>query len=358
MKTNIKHHIKSLPHHPKRVIIISLIIALVVGSFGYIEINKHILPPVITNTSSVTTDSSSQGLTLGFLAGGRINTVSVKAGDKVKKGQVLATLDAGNTQGALVQAQAAYDKIINGATGPTIDIAKAAVNTAQVNLNEITKQQTTLVQNALNTLLNSTPAALNVGNYNGYDAPTVSGTYTCSQEGTYDLKTYSSSNGVSVNYTGLEQGSFLLTSVPRPMGACGLFLSFDPTKTLQAGAEFNVNIPNKNAPNYNANSDAYQLALQNKEQAINVSQAALDQANASLTALVTAARPEDVATAKGALEIAQAAYQNTIITAPSDGTIVSVAIAPGQIASPNAPAIEFISSDVKSESRPNASGLN
>jgi multidrug resistance efflux pump len=66
---------------------------------------------------------------------------------------------------------------------------------------------------------------------------------------------------------------------------------------------------------------------------------------------VSAARPEDVAVAqaqmdnaKGAVQIAQANLKNTIITAPADGTILSVAITPGQIAIPNAPAIEFISS--------------
>jgi multidrug efflux pump subunit AcrA (membrane-fusion protein) len=342
----MKQHIKSLPHHPKRVIIISLIIAIAIGIFGYKEINKKVPTPVVINNSSVTTDSSSspsKNLSLGFLVGGRIATVSVKAGDKVSKGQILATLDAGNTKGALAQAQAAYDKIINGATGPTVNISKAAVSAAEVNLTEINKQQGILVQNAHNALLNSTPTAEVIGNYTGYDSPTVSGTYTCNQEGTYDLKTYSSTSGISVNYSGLEQGSFLLTDIPRPMGTCGLFLSFDKTKNLQSGIEFNINIPNKNASNYNSNNNAYQLALQTKEQVIAGAQAALNQANAALTALVTAARPEDVATAKGALEIAQAAYENTIITAPDNGTVTSVAIAPGQIASPNAPAMQFTS---------------
>jgi multidrug efflux pump subunit AcrA (membrane-fusion protein) len=286
----------------------------------------------ITETVSLTGNTTaSQSVSLGFSSSGNVSNIYSALGKKVSAGQILAELNTSDLLAQLHNAQAG------------LVIAQQQASTSENNLANVTAQQTTLVSNALNTLLNSTPTALSVGNYIGYDAPTVSGTYTCTQEGTYDLNTYSSSSGISVSYTGLEQGSFLLTSVPRPMGNCGLFLSFDKTKTLQAGAEFNVNIPNKNAPNYNANNDAYQLALQNKEQAINVSQAALDQANANLTALVTTARPEDIATAKGALEIAQAAYQNTIITAPSDGTIVSVAIAPGQIASPNAPAIEFIS---------------
>src|ERR1035437_2611375 len=172
----MKQHIISLPHHPKRVIIISLIIALAIGTFYYLKINKKTLLPVVTDNSNLSNLSENgnsslpPNLTLGFLVGGRIKSVSVKAGDVVKKGQVLATLDAGNAVGVLAQARAAYEtakanyqKVINGAVGTAIDVAKAAVNTAEVNLNEITKQQNTLVANAYRTLLNSTLSATTVG---------------------------------------------------------------------------------------------------------------------------------------------------------------------------------------------------
>ena len=109
------------------------------------------------------------------------------------------------------------------------------------------------------------------------------------------------------------------------------------------------NIPNKNAANFNMNNNAYNLALQTKEQAIASAQALLDQANTALTAVVTTARPEDIAvasaqveSAKGALQIAESTYKNTIITAPADGTIINVAITAGQIATPNTPAIELL----------------
>ena len=336
----IHKHIKSLPHHPKRVIVISLIIALVVGVFGYLQINKKVAPPVVKTTSDVngTGTSSPQNLSLGFLVGGRIQTVLVKAGDKVSKGQILATLDSGNTKGALAQAQAAYEKIINGATGPTVDVAKAAVNTAKVNLAEITKQQTTLVQNAKNTLLNSTPTAETVGNYNGYDAPTVTGTYICDQEGTYDVKTYSSSGGISVTYSGLEQGSFLLTDIPRPMGTCGLFLSFDKNKNLQAGIDFNVNIPNKNAPNYNANNNAYQLAVQNRDKAIADAQASVATDGNSSSSIVDA----QIAQAQAMVDSINVKINNAKLYAPSNGTITQVDVKVGELAQAGVEAMKLL----------------
>ncbi|MDE2399676.1 MAG: biotin/lipoyl-binding protein [Patescibacteria group bacterium] len=357
----MKQHIKTLHHHPKRVIIISLTIALIIGFLGYLAISKSRNFTPSDNSALINPNENSpsvRNLTLGFLAAGRIKSVSVKAGDVVKKGQVLATLDAGNVVGALDQAkasyaiaQANYQKIINGATGPTIDVAKATVNTAKVSLNEITKQQEVLVNNAYKSLLNSSIQAVAVSDYGAITAPVITGTYDCSNEGVYNLNTYTSSNGTSVYYTGLETGSVLSTNAPKAIGTCGLFLSYPSSAgILTPVAQFVIQIPNKSAANYTSNLNAYQLALQNKEQAIAGAQATLDQANANLTSIVTTARPEDVATAQaqmenanGALKIAQAAYDNTIIVAPADGTVTSVAITPGQIAVPNASAIEFIS---------------
>jgi hypothetical protein len=251
-------------------------------------------------------------------------------------------------------AEANYQKIINGATGTTIDVAKSAVDTAKTNLTEVTKQQDTLVENAYRSLLNSSLDAQSLSTYDldPLDAPIVSGTYTCDKEGSYDIKTFNSNGGISVNYSGIEDGILLLMDIPRPLGNCGLFLSMNSEmEQVLPGLEFTIQIPNQNAANYNANYNAYQLALQTKEQAIAGAQATLDQANASLNLVVAQARPEDVAAAlaqvenaSGALQVANAAYNDTIITAPADGTITAVYITQGQITTPDTPAIEFLES--------------
>ena len=358
----IHKHIKSLPHHPKRVIIISLIIALAIGIFGYIKINKKVSTPIVADNSNISQadDSSSNNLTLGFLSGGRIESVSVKAGDTVKKGTVLAELDAENMQGALTQAKAAYqgaqanyEKIINGATSASIDVAKAAVNTAQVNLDGITKQQNLLVANAHTNLLNSTLTAKSEADTT-LASPIVSGTYNQDTEGTMVINVNQGGNsGGYFTLSGIGSGSGTIsTTIPEPVGDTGLYIEF-PAGVSYVGTTWDINMPNQTAPNYLANYNAYQSALETKTQAVSNAQAVLDQANASLDALVASARPEDVAAAQaqvdnaqGAVQIAQAALQNTIITAPSDGTVISVIITPGQIAMPNAPAIEFISNSV------------
>ena len=229
-------HIKSLPHHPKRVIAISLVLALAIGIFGYKEINKKTLPPVVQDDSTVNANNNSslsQNLSLGFLTGGRIKSVSVKAGDKVKKGQILATLDAGNTEGALLQAQAAYEtakanyqKIINGATGSAIDVAKAAVNTAQVNLDGITKQQNILLANAYANLLNSALTAKSDTD-TSIPSPIITGTYTKNIEGTITIVINQGGNGGYFTIGGIATGTGIIsTTIPEPILDTGLYIEF------------------------------------------------------------------------------------------------------------------------------------
>jgi multidrug efflux pump subunit AcrA (membrane-fusion protein) len=359
----MKEHIKSLPHHPKRVIVISLIIAIAIGTFGYLQINQKPVnlysqskTEIITNKNNSV--SANQNLTLGFLSSGRIKTIAVKAGDVVKKGEVLATLDAGNVLGALIQAKAAYStaeanykKIINGATGAAIDVAKAAVNTAKVNLEGITNQQNLLVKNAKTNLLNSTLVAKPKDDLS-ITPPVISGTYNKDTEGKILISVYQTGNGAYFTISGLVTGEGIAnTTNAEPIVDTGLYIQF-PKGISYISTAWEISIPNNTAPNYLVNYNAYQTALETKNQAISNAQASLDQANASLAALVTAARPEDVSVAQaqvdnalGAVKIAEAAYNNTIITAPQDGKIVAVSIIPDQIAIANAPAIEFLSAN-------------
>ena len=71
-----------------------------------------------------------------------------------------------------------------------------------------------------------------------------------------------------------------------------------PVGTSYTGTTWNINIPNTTASNYLANYNAYQTALETQTQAVSNAQAALDQANASLTALESVARPEDIEAAQ------------------------------------------------------------
>lgn len=355
----MKKTLKSFIHKPKQVALVSIIISILIGIYGYAHINKKESYQISDNSSIDLNSKSSLGhnLSLGFLSGGRIKSVQVKAGDTVIKGQELASLESGNTLGALTQAKASYEqakanyqKLINGSTGPTIDVAKASVHTAQVNLKEATKQQDVLIQNSYSNLLNSTPEAVPTSGITDSTSPTISGNYSLGKEGDIVINTYTTGGGSSFSVSGLTSGNgTVTTTTPQPIGDSGLYIKFPSTTNINPnGSGWTISIPNKKASNYLTNLNVYESAVQTRTQTLATLQAILDQANASLTALVAQARPEDISSAQaqvdaayGAIQIAQSAYDNTIIKAPYDGVVKSVLISVGQIAVPNATAIEF-----------------
>ncbi len=360
----MKNTVLAFLNKPILVGVVSLVIAgaigtavIVTGGPSRVLAFATVAPGSISLGGQSASGTSTQSLTLGFLAGGQIQNVLVKAGDTVKKDQMLATLDPENTAGAVTQARAAYalataayQKVVNGATGPAIDAAKASVNTASVNLEQVTRQQEVAVTNAYNSLLNATPQAYtnNPGNLDD-QPPTVSGSYILGKEGDIIVETYSSGadSGVSFRVSGLTTGTAAVTTLtPEALGDSGLYIQFP--EGARANRTWVISLPNTKASDYITKYNAYQTAKQTHDQAIATAKAGLDQAQSNLNVVVATARPEDVAaaqaqvqSAQGALQIAQAAYDARVIRAPGDGTVTAVHITPGQIASANAPAIEL-----------------
>ncbi|HWU24703.1 MAG TPA: biotin/lipoyl-binding protein [Candidatus Paceibacterota bacterium] len=359
----MKKTLFSILNKPLYVTIASLVVALGIGASVFLTGNAQAQaqlakagPGSISITGQATQSGTGTNLTLAFTAGGQINTVNVKTGDSVKKGDVLAALDPQNTAGGLTQAQgayaaavAAYQKVINGASGPAIDAARAALNTAKVARDQAAHQQQVLVDNAYTALLNATPQAYPQTGGVEQDAPAVSGSYTLGKEGSIIVDTYSSSadSGYSFRLSGLVTGVGTVSSItPQPLGNSGLTILFPAG--YNGKRTWVIDLPNKNAPDYSAKQSAYQAALQTQTQSAATQDAAVAQAEATMNVTVAAARPEDVAaaqaaveSARGALQIAQAAYDQRRIIAPGDGTITAVHISAGQVAAANAPAIEM-----------------
>lgn len=291
----------------------------------YIDLKETVLATgqVISNTD----------LNLSFNSGGTVKSVKVKVGDIVKEGQVLATLDQGEVQaavtsarGALAGANARYKRTQEGATNEAISLS-------QITLEQTKLTQETLVKNAYQTLLNSTPEAVPEDGTSDYIAPTISGTYNLGKEGKIYLSVYNSSGGKSFSVTGLTEGGGVVdTIIPQEIGDSGLYIKF-PSDTNIEITDWIIEIPNKKAADYLINYNTYQAVLAQAKSAIDQSaaQLALTKANARQSDIDLAMA--DVVSAEGQVELATARYNNTIITAPSAGMITSIDIKPGELAS-------------------------
>ena len=313
---------------------------------------------------------SAQDLSLSFQTAGSVAEVDTSVGQSVKKGQVLmklnnqsASASVNQASAAVSAAQANYDKVVNGATGDQLDVAQSAVTSAQTALDNAKKnytstsqQQALLVKNAQTTVLNTglaaTPATGNLSSV----VPIISGAFSGSNTGQYQITLYNAGDGEHFNYSGLETGTGQVNQNPQALGTLGLFIQF-PSTPSNSSDSWTVSIPNAKASSYVANENAYNAAVATQTQAlvtaqsaVDAAQSALDQAQSSLQLMSSTARPEDISAARAQesnalamLQSAQSNYQNSIITAPIDGIITSVDGKVGQQASPGQEVIELIS---------------
>lgn len=310
---------------------------------------------------------SGTDLDLSFQISGVVKSISAVEGVTAKAGQVLAVLDQSaalaaltTARGNLAAAQANYDKVLAGASSEQITVSEKAVASAQTalvnsesNLNSVRQQEATLVANAHSILLNST-LALVPGPGNSGTSPTISGTYTASTEGQYRITIYLG-GGYSYTVSGLGNNNSVIPSnalALSPLGSDGLYLQF-PAGAYHPEDFWTVDIPNKNAGNYLTNLNAYQAALQAQQVAVTAAQASVDSAQTALAEAQAnraqeqaAARPADIdaaraqiISAQGQALSAQANYDNTVIKAPSDGTVTSVDIKVGEQATAQKEAI-------------------
>ena len=365
---------------------------------------------------------SSLNLNLSFQASGVVQTLNVAEGDKVKAGQVLATLNqAGaqatlvSAQGALAQARANYQKVVSGTPSATINVAQKAVSAAQVAYNNAvtqlanTKQSTADALNQAQANLADLTSFTSQSNNKRLAVVTSMGAALPVAQASLDLenKILSDNNlapTFSVTHTGLpyelqaayNQSLPLVASAQTALSAAQAYKSDSNISTAAAASLSALNevltslnyaynalqssvasakFPQASLDSYkasvsaqiaaiNSNISAIQIAQQalsdaltadqnavvNAQSAVvsqvaiaqsqvNSAQAALSQAEASLAQQQAQAQPADINAAKaqilsaqGQVDAAQATYNNTILTAPADGTITQVDIKVGELA--------------------------
>lgn len=321
---------------------------LIIGGIFVFRKNQPIEETLVVHNSDFVNQTSVSGkvipasnVSLAFKTSGRINKVYSKVGDNVKTGQILAMLDSNDALGSLQIAKANYDKLLNGATNTDIDVAKSAVERAQVALDQTKIQQDLLVKNAKKNLLNS-GFVVTTDDVSTQTPPTVSGSYLKEAEGKITITQYSSSGGTAFNTKGLVETSGMVnTEIPQPIGDTGLYIKF--ASTLNDSTTWTIDIPNKQSALYLQNLNAYLAAEATAVQMIANANAELNQAKSALLLKQSGARSEDIRGAEGSLQMAQSVYESNFIKAPFDGVVTKIDAKAGEIASMNTPMISMIS---------------
>jgi len=298
---------------------------------------------------------------LGFSSSGIVTGVLVKRGDTVVQGEVLASLAASQllaeraqAVAGVQQARASLAEVAAGPRDETVTLSNATIANAEQNLTRTTSEQAAKVAAARSVLLSSQLQAVAKNSNETATPPTVTGTYTCSQEGVYTLEVYRSGtpSGYSYRMSGIESDTLPVTvDQPAPLGSCGVFLQFSPTSAKYTGSVWTIAIPNKQSSVYAANKNAYALALESQSNAVAAANDALTLARDQGSLTTASARNEGVAVVTAQVAAAQArvaaldvAIADRSIVAPFSGTVTEVSIVPGENA-PTTPVITLLPND-------------
>jgi HlyD family secretion protein len=233
---------------------------------------------------------------LGFKIPGQVVQVSVQAGDAVKRGDVLARLDAAELDAAVAQAksavalaQANLDQLKAGASREDIAAAEANLNTARAQLAKV--------------------------------------------------RAGASAEDIAIAKAGLDRAASALKDAQTEYDkvkddpAIGMY---PQSAALQAATE-----------QYRIAEARYAQVLKGASaEDVRIAEAAVAAAQATLDRVKAPARPEEIAAAharldqtQGALRQAQAALAAATLAAPFDGTIAAVNVREGETVTPGIPVI-------------------
>lgn len=287
--------------------------------------------PFIQQVSVSGTVVATDEVDLSFAESGRVEQISVKVGDKVVRGQQLASLSMGTLLADLRSAQA------------DLALKRAEANNTEVSLDRVRKQQDAIVASAYRTLLSEGLAAVSSSNSVTASAPTLSGLYE-GAEGTYkiaiDRTEQISANDAELRTFDLERTgpTEVLKTEPTPLGTRGLYIDFPDDLEDYFNTTWYITIPNTRSSEYQINYNAYQEALRTREKEVSAAEAELRRETTESTIAEA-----EIARAEAAVARIEAQIRDRMLYAPFTGVVTDVPIKLGGNAAANASAITLIS---------------
>ena len=294
---------------------------------------------------------------LAFSVSGIVAAVNVSEGDVVEAGDVLVQLetralsaDRADALAALSRAVATRDELSAGAAPTTRATNAETVSLKETTLSTTIATQADLVQNAYRTLLSSSLTAVSNDPDDPAVAPIITGTYTCDEEGVYNLDVYRSGgvSGYSYRLSGLESETQTASvGQSAPLGDCGLRVQFD-TNSQYRDTVWTVEIPNRQSAQYVSNRNAYALAqtqadsaIALAEQGVTLAQVTADSSNAPARSESIRRANADISSANARIARVNAQIADRVIRAPFAGTITNLDILPGEAVT-NTPVVTLL----------------
>ncbi len=283
---------------------------------------------------------------LAFSSPGMVEQVAVREGDQVAAGTILARLEARGLEQELAEARAGLSEaiaqqqdLLRGASSEVVSFAETNVAATAAQLERVQQEQQRAIDTARQTLLSTDLAAFPLNPQERAPAPTISGTYRCADEGTYQFVLFRSGadSGFSMRVSGLEETTVPVSFTQAvPFGECGLRARF--TEDLfYNNTRWEISVPNTVSSQYLVNRNRYQTAQLTAENAIAAAADALALAERQRDRDTAPTRSEQIAQANARIAQLEARIarlevrrDDFLIRAPFAGTVTTVDITAGE----------------------------
>lgn len=324
--------VKTRPYHSVAVAALLLVAIFALGTRG--ESTEEVLTvapgPFVQEVSVSGKVVAAEEVDLTFPETGRVASVSAAVGQRVGAGRVLATLSMGTLLSDLESAKA------------QVALRRAATQSTQTNVEQITREQDELVSSAYRTMLSEGLTAVpDSSNTSRPTPPIVSGIYD-GAEGTYRVRvlTNVSQGKYDLRVFNLESSERveILEDEPTPLGTRGLFITFPDDLSTYGDTTWDITIPNKKSSSYLSNYNAYQEAIRTRDRAIASAKADLEEGSQGSSVAKAQLQQAEAEEARIRAMIAE-----RTLRAPFAGVITFVDAKVGAVVSGNTRAISMIS---------------
>ena len=279
-------------------------------------------------------------------AGGRVTSVSVKIGDKVRAGQVLASIENSAQRAALVQTQGAYEAAL-AASAQRSEQSNVGVDDAQ----SVTRNAKSNAVNTCNAAYSAVNGAIlnNIDQFFTYPNGQVPGLRIEGDAGTLNperiayqqilLEWQAKSNSLSTATNLQQELRYCRTQVQRTINFVDAFITiFNQSGKVGGYTEEQLLAYSSQFNSLRTSLIGTRSAIDNAQTALSAAENTTDRAQIDVGGSALAATRAQVKIALGSLQAAQSAYQKTIIRTPIQGVVNAFYLKSGDFTAPGQPA--------------------
>lgn len=337
---------------PAVVIIIALLISLFGGNKSTdVSTYKVEAKEFVQNVGLTGKVIAAKNVDMGFETSGRINKVNFKVGDRVKKGQVIASLQNGDAVSNVQKNAAKLREVQSGSRGEEVSIAEGDLIGAKNDF-ELSSQA---LETELQNIYNKADESIRFKTDNAFNNP----------RGSNPQFKYVIDQGVGMREK-LSDSRIKISELLAKWNGNSDINNIAQIKTYISEIQYFINDVNtaisivaEKSNSTDSNYGAIQSqkddivaartsftaainSLNKAEIAYKNSITAINRAENNVTLKKSGGTQNEIAIQRADLTNAQAFVAKTLITAPFDGVITKVDVKEGEISSPNTPVISLL----------------